>query len=424
MTFMMEERRAQREDARELREREKEAEEERRSLELERSLRDGKEREKELQAMSEMIRESLQEDGRRERARAAIRKIPKLTKFSEGDDIEAFLTTFERVMGMSAIEEDRWSCILAPQLAGKAQQAYAAMDVNRAGEYGEVKKMILLRYGVNQGSYRQKHRAARKGQGETYRDLALRIGDLNQKWTRYCESVEEIRDLMNTEQLLEVLPPYLSMWVWERKPTTGVEAGELANEYVEARKSSYGAKGSTGTGKEVRSNPGEDTYHRYGGCNPESSEGTRRPNGEVRGSKLIGGRDAGSSGDRKCFSCGEMGHFKRECPKEDKPRGCEGFLQRDEVPLRVMRCFSCGERGHISTRCPARPNLYCLSNSRAQGLVRDGKVEGVEVNCICIDTGCSQSLVWRSLVPGVNILSERTEMRCVHGDVVPYHWPW
>ena len=52
---------------------------------------------------------------------------------------------------------------------------------------------------------------------------------------------------MNTEQLFEVLPPYLSMWVWERKPTMGVEAGELADEYVEARKSSYGTRASTGT---------------------------------------------------------------------------------------------------------------------------------------------------------------------------------
>ena len=85
-----------------------------------------------------------------------------------------------------------------------------------------------------------------------------------------------------------------------------------------------------------------------------------------------------------------------------------------------MRCFSCGERGYISTRYQERPNLYCLSNSRAQGLVQDGKVEGVEVNCICIDTGCSQSLERRSLLPGVNILSERMETRCVHGDVVPY----
>ena len=90
---------------------------------MERSLRDRREREKELQAISEMITKSLQQDGRREGARAAIREIPKLTKFMEGDDIEAFLTIFERIMGMSAVEEDRWSCILAPQLAGKAQQA-------------------------------------------------------------------------------------------------------------------------------------------------------------------------------------------------------------------------------------------------------------------------------------------------------------
>ena len=67
---------------------------------------------------------------------------------------------------MSAIEEDRWSCILALLLAGKTQQAYRAMDVNRAGEYGEVKKLVLWRYGVNQVSCRQKYHAARKGQGE------------------------------------------------------------------------------------------------------------------------------------------------------------------------------------------------------------------------------------------------------------------
>ena len=37
---------------------------------------------------------------------------------------------------MSVIEEDQWSWILAPQLAGKAQQAYAAMDVNRLENTG------------------------------------------------------------------------------------------------------------------------------------------------------------------------------------------------------------------------------------------------------------------------------------------------
>ena len=119
MTFMMEDRRAQWEDARELWEREKEAEEERRRLELQRSLRHREERERELQAMSEMFRESLQEDSQRDGAREAIKEIPKLAKFTEGDDIEAFLTTFERVMGMSAIEEDRCLAYLLHSWLGK-----------------------------------------------------------------------------------------------------------------------------------------------------------------------------------------------------------------------------------------------------------------------------------------------------------------
>ena len=117
------------------------------------------------------------------------------------------------------------------------------------------------------------------------------------------------------------------------------------------------------------SNPGKNTYRRYGGSNSESSERIRRPNGEVRGSNLIGAET------------GSVSHVVRwDISKENVQNrinlGVAKELNRGEVPPRVMKCFSCGDRGHISTRCPARPNQYCLSNSRAQGLVRDGKIEG------------------------------------------------
>ena len=59
----------------------------------------------------------------------------------------------------------------------------------------------------------------------------MKIGDLNRNWMRECESIEEIRDLMKTEQLLDILLPSFT-WVREKKSTTGVEASELADEYV------------------------------------------------------------------------------------------------------------------------------------------------------------------------------------------------
>ena len=48
----------------------------------------------------------------------------KLAKFSEGDDVEAYLTTFERLMQANEIPAERWSYRLAPNLTGKAQQAF------------------------------------------------------------------------------------------------------------------------------------------------------------------------------------------------------------------------------------------------------------------------------------------------------------
>ena len=47
-----------------------------------------------------------------------------LKKLDESDDVEAFLTVFERVMTAQRVPNDQWTFTLAPLLTGKAQQAY------------------------------------------------------------------------------------------------------------------------------------------------------------------------------------------------------------------------------------------------------------------------------------------------------------
>ena len=59
----------------------------------------------------------------------------KLTKLTERDNIEAFLTTFERAIEAHGVERDKRAVILAPQLTGKAQLAYAAMNNEDARDY-------------------------------------------------------------------------------------------------------------------------------------------------------------------------------------------------------------------------------------------------------------------------------------------------
>ena len=80
----------------------------------------------------------------------------KLTRLTENDNIEAYLTTFERIMEAHEVSVERWSFKLAPQLTGKAQQAYAALQPDETKTYETVKAAILRRYNINEETYRQR----------------------------------------------------------------------------------------------------------------------------------------------------------------------------------------------------------------------------------------------------------------------------
>ena len=56
---------------------------------------------------------------------------PKLTKLTDCDDIEAFLTTFETIMAVFGVDCRRWSYMLAPQLTGKAFRCYGGRHDQR-----------------------------------------------------------------------------------------------------------------------------------------------------------------------------------------------------------------------------------------------------------------------------------------------------
>ena len=63
----------------------------------------------------------------------------KLTQLSEDDDVESYLTTFERIMAANEVAQDHWSYHLAPYLTGKAQQAFAALPPIDTKKYNKVR---------------------------------------------------------------------------------------------------------------------------------------------------------------------------------------------------------------------------------------------------------------------------------------------
>ena len=58
-----------------------------------------------------------------------------VAKLTENDNIKAYFTTFEQLMVVYEMKKNKWAFKLAPQLVGKAQQAYAGLSVTDASDY-------------------------------------------------------------------------------------------------------------------------------------------------------------------------------------------------------------------------------------------------------------------------------------------------
>ncbi|XP_071321134.1 uncharacterized protein [Trachinotus anak] len=160
-----------------------------------------------------------------------------IPKFEDGDDIEQYLTTFERLATAYSWPKEEWAVYLVPHLSGKARGAYVAMDMGDSMDYDNVKEAILAKYEINEEMYRQRFREPDIRPGETPRELYNRLKDLYRKWVKPSrKTVEEIEEILILEQYLRTLSPEVRVWVKEHNPKTGQKAAELVEAFIAARR--------------------------------------------------------------------------------------------------------------------------------------------------------------------------------------------
>ena len=220
----------------------------------------------------------------------------KLTRLSEDDDIESYLTTFECMMEANEVDKARWASNLHPS---------SALGPKEAKTYAVVKAAILRCYYINEETYKR-FRDLQMKSGETLQELVTHLTDIATKWLRDCTSMEEVHDALIKEQLLETLSKDVHVWMTERKPKTSAEAGQLAEDYLQAW--------STMTPTPATTKPDRD----------------RLPPG-------------------KCPKCGELGDWASDCQQ----------IQQYWGGQHRPKCFKCNQKGHLSFNCPVRSSLYC-----------------------------------------------------------------
>ena len=103
---------------------------------------------------------------------------PKLYGFhqlSYDDDIECYLSTFERLCISQKIPSDHWAVTFEAYLTGKAQKTFHLLTDADKQCFVAIKKAILFTYKLTPEAYCEKFRSAYKQSSETFHDFANRL---------------------------------------------------------------------------------------------------------------------------------------------------------------------------------------------------------------------------------------------------------
>ncbi|XP_063334795.1 uncharacterized protein si:ch211-282j22.3 isoform X2 [Pelmatolapia mariae] len=305
---------------------------------------------------------------------------PRLEKLTEEDDIEHFLTTFERMAVVCRWQKMDWVFHLIPLLTGKARGAYVHMDMDDSLDYDKVKAAILQKYDINPETYRLRFRSLEVKPDENPKELYARLKELYEKWVKpKGKTVHEVGETLILEQYLRMLSPELQIWIKERNPNSAAAAAELADVFVAARRKGQPWSHTAWKMRDVSKSVPH--YQKTGVSKPPKSQSVNMPPRPPPKTVI-------------CYLCGMEGHTKPMCPKNSTKITQMCFVPRQSVEPKVE-----------------------FENGFKMTLV---EIDGKPLKAL-VDSGSTQTLVHRDFVPANKVNNVETiPVCCIHGDERSY----
>ena len=315
-----------------------------------------------------------------------IKSKVSLPKFDENQDIEVFLTSFERLAELHKWPKEQWPVRLVPQLTGKALEAYSRMAITDSNSYDKIKRAILERFGLNPLEYRNKFRKSKQLPDETFKEYAIRVCRYFEHW-KDSEEVKtdysKLADLIIRDQLLSSCSFELQIYLQEKETKTVEDLVALANAHQLAHKN-----------KEPR----KQLYK------PPMFRNQSRETYQNTDNSSVGGVSQASKvfEKRRCFVCDSEDHLIAKCPfkannserketsdTKDKDKQAHGLIHsptKHEMNYRTVEIPFQGVQGN-----------GVESVSLTNGLmISDGTI-GINKVKVLRDTGCTTVFISEAL---------------------------
>ncbi|XP_062603532.1 uncharacterized protein LOC134265323 [Saccostrea cucullata] len=331
-----------------------------------------------------------------------------LPKYVEGEDIDVFLRSFERLAILHKWDKSEWALRLVPQLTGKALDTYARLGDGEASDYEVIKQAILKRYNLTASTYKDKFRGCRQYPTETFREFHSRAVNHFDHWCQ-MEKVNQrynvLVDVIMREQLINSSSRDLQIWLKERQPKTVGEMVDLAEAYQNAHQGSMVTNKAVGYTKDMK---GKITGAK-GNTSPLVSQQNKF--------------------EKKCFLCNRVGHFMSSCPLRKpgikgavgwKPAGDkQGTIQASGGKEKAGLIHSpTKSKDGVSVELPVsvKDKMEVIPDNRDRGLkLEEGFVNGKSAS-VLRDTGCTSILVSEKLVTSDDMTGAMSEVTLANGS--------
>uniref|UniRef100_K7EZ18 SCAN box domain-containing protein n=1 Tax=Pelodiscus sinensis TaxID=13735 RepID=K7EZ18_PELSI len=220
--------------------------------------------------------------------------------YSDNDDIEEFLATFERICNVNRIPDEQRMPVLMTKLTGKAREVFNDMGEEEALNSLRFKDYALKWFRVTPESHQVKFRSFRMSNDCSYLECAHKLMGSVKRWVMGAKvngSYEKLLDLIILEQFLNIVPEQVRAAVCDWEPESVLRAAEIADAHTQNRARDGHRPGGKTRLLSPQSKRREGFRSRP---SPESIEGTQR-SPESRGALP---RDK----QAMCYHCGRSGH--------------------------------------------------------------------------------------------------------------------
>uniref|UniRef100_A0A3P9C6A9 Gypsy retrotransposon integrase-like protein 1 n=1 Tax=Maylandia zebra TaxID=106582 RepID=A0A3P9C6A9_9CICH len=303
----------------------------------------------------------------------ASKQVVLVPPFREGE-VDSYFTAFERIATTLKWPKDVWSLLLQCKLMGRAQEVCASLSIADSLDYEVVKSTILRAYELVPEAYRQKFRACRKFDSQTFVEFAREKTVLFDKWVAasHAEDFTQLKELILLEEFKTCLPENIVVYLNEQKVGLLSKAAVLADEFVLTHRAALSTER-----REYTSSPRPVRSYRVS------------PKRQTRSAAI-------PMSDRKCFYCHEIGHLVAACPS----------LQRREQANTVRKPKSVGFVRSMSASTSPSNGVGSEGFDESyrpfvsEGFVSLNEKEEDRVPIMILrDTGAAQTLILKGILP-------------------------